>query len=81
MEETTRAESQPTVSDTHPSRWIRAAIRSAAWGVGFGVGAALVFLGASIHENRPKRWDTESLRTTAVTAESLSKVPTKRKAQ
>jgi hypothetical protein len=49
-------------------------IRTFVWGFGFGVGVGLIVLAVMFYFDRPKGWDTKSLRESSVKAGSLSKL-------
>ena len=49
-------------------------IRTLVWGFGFGVGVGLVVLAVMFYLERPKGWDTKSIRASNVKAETLSKL-------
>jgi hypothetical protein len=65
---------QPSVPPTIPSTWKGTVVRCAAWGVGFGIGAGLVFVAFAIYTGRPKGWDDKSLRASNVKAGALAKL-------
>jgi hypothetical protein len=60
----------PTISP----RVKRIVVRTLVWGFGFGVGIGLIVLAVMFYLERPKGWDTKSLRESSVKAGALSKL-------
>jgi len=60
----------PTISP----RVKRIVVRTLVWGFGFGVGIGLIVLAVMFYSERPKGWDTKSLRESSVKAGALSKL-------
>ena len=60
----------PTISP----RVKRIVVRTLVWGFGFGVGIGLIVLAIMFYLERPKGWDTKSLRESSVKAGALSKL-------